>query len=51
MWAPLRALSIGLVAALLFVAVEKIQPNRPYAYLFMFPILAVGALAIVELLP
>jgi hypothetical protein len=35
----------------LFVAVEKIEPNRPYAYLFMFLILAVGMLAIVELVP
>jgi hypothetical protein len=51
MWALLRALAIGLVAALLFVAVEKIEPNRPYAYVFMFLILAVGTLAMVELLP
>ncbi len=49
MWALLQALAIGFVAAVLFVAVEKIEPNRPYAYLFMFLILAVGMLAIVEL--
>ena len=48
MWALLQALAIGFVAAVLFVAVEKIEPNRPYAYLFMFLILAVGMLAIVE---
>ena len=47
----LQALAIGFVAAVLFVAVEKIEPNRPYAYLFMFLILAVGMLAIVELVP
>jgi hypothetical protein len=49
MWALLQALAIGFVAAVLFVAVEKIEPNR--AYLFMFLILAVGVLAIVELVP
>jgi hypothetical protein len=48
MWAPL---AIALVAAVLFVAVEKHEPNRPYAYLLMFLILAVGMLAIVELSP
>ena len=48
MWALLQALAIGFVAAVLFVAVEKIEPNRPYAYLFMFLILAVGMLAIVD---
>ena len=51
MWALLQALAIGLVAAVLFVAVEKIEPNRLYAYLFMFLILALSLLAIVELLP
>jgi hypothetical protein len=49
--ALLQALAIGFVAAVLFVAVEKIEPNRPYAYLFMFLIIAIGTLAIVELLP
>jgi hypothetical protein len=49
--ALLQALAIGLVAAVLFVAVEKIEPNRLYAYLFMFLILALSLLAIVELLP
>jgi hypothetical protein len=39
-------------AAVLFVAVEKLEPNRLYAYLFMFLIIAVGTLAIVDqLLP
>jgi hypothetical protein len=51
MWALLQALAIGLVAAVLFVAVEKIEPNRLYAYLFMFLILALSLLAIVELSP
>jgi uncharacterized membrane protein YgaE (UPF0421/DUF939 family) len=51
MWAQLQAVTIGLVAAVLFVAVEKHEPNRPYAYLFMFLILAVGTLAIIELVP
>ena len=46
-----KVLAIGFVAAVLFVAVEKIEPNRPYAYLLMFLILAVGMLAIVELVP
>jgi hypothetical protein len=45
MWA---ALAIGFVAAVLFVAVEKHEPNRPYAYLLMFLILSVGMLAIVD---
>jgi hypothetical protein len=49
MWALLQALAIGFVAAVLFVAVEKHEPNRPYAYLFL--ILAVGTLAIIELVP
>ncbi len=43
MWA---ALAIAFVAAVLFVAVEKIEPNRPYAYLLMFLIIALGILAI-----
>ena len=47
----LTALAIAFVAAVLFVAVEKHEPNRPYAYLFMFLILAVGTLAIIELVP
>jgi hypothetical protein len=51
MWALVQALLIGLLGAVLFVAVEKIEPNRLYAYLFMFLILAVGALAIIELVP
>ena len=51
MWALLQALAIGFAAALLFVAVEKIEPNRLYAYLFMFLILAIGTLAILDLLP
>jgi hypothetical protein len=50
MWAILQALVIGLLGAVLFVAVEKLEPNRQYAYPFMFLILTVGALAIVELL-
>jgi hypothetical protein len=37
MWA---ALAIAFVAAVLFVAVEKHEPNRLYAYLFMFLIIA-----------
>jgi hypothetical protein len=51
MWAHLQALVIGLLGAALFVAVEKFEPNRQHAYLFMFLILTVGALTIVELLP
>ena len=52
MWALLQALAIAFVAAVLFVAVEKLEPNRLYAYLFMFLIIAVGTLAIVDqLLP
>ena len=51
MWALLQALAIGFVAAVLFVAVEKHEPNRPYAYLLMFLIIALGMLAIVELSP
>jgi hypothetical protein len=50
MWAQLQAVTIGFIAAALFVAVEKLEPNRPYACLFMFLILSVGTLAIVELL-
>jgi hypothetical protein len=46
MWAT--ALTIALVAAVLFVAVEKHEPNRPYAYLLMFLIIALGMLAIVD---
>ncbi len=45
MWA---ALAIGVVAAVLFVAVEKHEPNRPGAYLLMFLIIALGMLAIVD---
>ena len=45
MWA---ALAIALVAAVLFVAVEKHEPNRLYAYLFMFLIIAVGTLAMFD---
>jgi hypothetical protein len=51
MWAQLQAVTIGFIAAALFVAVEKIEPNRLYAYLFMFLILAVGTLAIIESVP
>jgi hypothetical protein len=51
MWALHQALAIGFVAAVLFVAVEKYEPNRPYAYLLMFLIIALGMLAIVELSP
>jgi hypothetical protein len=46
MWALLQALAIAFVAALLFVAVEKHEPNRPYAYPLMFLIIALGILAI-----
>ena len=42
MWA---ALAIGFVAAVLFVAVEEHEPIRPYAYLLMFLIIALGILA------
>jgi hypothetical protein len=45
MWA---ALAIAFVAAVLFVAVEKHEPNRLYAYLFMFLIIALGILVIVD---
>ena len=48
MSALLQALAIAFVAAVLFVAVEKHEPNRLYAYLFMFLIIAVGILAIVD---
>jgi hypothetical protein len=48
MWALLQALAIGFVAAVLFVAVEKHEPNRLYAYLFMFLIIALGILVIVD---
>ena len=48
MWAQLQAVTIGLIAAALFVAVEKLEPNRQFAYMFMFLILAIGALAIAE---
>jgi hypothetical protein len=51
MWALLQALAIAFVAAVVFV-VEKLEPNRLYAYLFMFLIIAVGTMAIVDqLLP
>jgi hypothetical protein len=48
MWPLLQALEIAFVAAVLFVAVKKYEPNRLYAYLFMFLIIAVGTLAIVD---
>jgi hypothetical protein len=48
MWALLQALAIGFAAAVLFVAVEKHEPNRPYAYLLVFLIIAFGMLAIVD---
>ena len=48
MWALLQALAIGLSAAVLFVIVEKFEPNRLYAYLFMFLIIALGTLAILN---
>jgi hypothetical protein len=51
MWALLQALAIGFVGAVLFVAVEKHEPNRRYAYLLMFLIIALGTLAILELSP
>ena len=37
-----------LAAAVLFVTVEKSEPNRLYAYLFMFLIIALGTLAILN---
>jgi hypothetical protein len=48
MWALFQALGIGFVAAVLFVAVEKVEPNRLYAYLFIFLIIAIGTLAILN---
>ena len=42
---------IGFIAAVLFLAVEKLEPNRLYAYLFMFLIITFGTLAVVDLLP
>jgi hypothetical protein len=50
MSALLQALAIGFVAAVLFMGVEKFQPNRLCAYLFMFLIIAAGTLAILDLL-
>jgi hypothetical protein len=35
-------------AAVLFVTVEKFEPNRLYAYLLMFLIIALGTLAILN---
>jgi hypothetical protein len=43
--------TIGFVAAIMFVAVDKFEPNRRYAYVLMFLILAVGTLAILSRLP
>jgi hypothetical protein len=43
-----QALGVGFVAAVLFVTVEKFEPNRLYAYLFMFLIIALGTLAILN---
>jgi hypothetical protein len=51
MLALLQALVIGFIAAVLFLAVEKLEPNRLYAYLFMFLIITFGTLAVVDLLP
>ena len=50
MWALLQALGVGFVAAVLFVTVEKFEPNRPFAYLLMFLIIVTGTLAIIDLL-
>jgi hypothetical protein len=50
MLALLQALVVGFVAAVLFVTVEKFEPNRHYAYLLMFLIIATGTLAILDLL-
>jgi hypothetical protein len=43
-----QALGIGFVAAVLFVTVEKFEPNRLFAYLIMFLIIALGTLAILN---
>jgi hypothetical protein len=48
MWALLQALAIGFGAAVLFVTVDKFESNRLYAYLFMFLIIALGTLAILN---
>jgi hypothetical protein len=48
MWALLQALAIGFVAAVLFVTVDKFEPNRLYACLFMFLIIALSTLAILN---
>jgi hypothetical protein len=48
MWALLYSFTIAFVAAVLFVVVEKHELNRLYAYLFMFRIIALGILAIVD---
>jgi hypothetical protein len=48
MLALLQTLAIGFAAAVLFVTVDKFEPNRLYAYLFMFLILALGTLAILN---
>ena len=48
MLAPFQALAIGIAAAVLFVTVEKFEPNRLYVYLFMFLIIALGTLAILN---
>jgi hypothetical protein len=44
MLALFQALAIGFAAAVLFVTVEKFE----YAYLFMFLIIALGTLAILN---
>ena len=41
-------LAIGFGAAVLFVTVEKFEPNRLCAYPFMFLIIALGTLAILN---
>jgi hypothetical protein len=50
MWmlALFQTLGIGFVAAVLFVTVEKFEPNRQFAYLLMFLIVALGTLAILN---
>ena len=48
MFALFQALAIGFAAAVLFVTVDKFEPNRLYAYLFMFLIIALGTLAILN---
>ena len=48
MFALFQALGIGFVAAVLFVTVEKFEPNRLFAYLIMFLIVALGTLAILN---